>query len=267
MKIKLLRLSLFLLFAASTFANNDHAADYKLGKFESRAVVDDGTLTNTVHGDGTTIAGSVRSNYVVVYKIAVADGTWSLVTMTEAGDAMIRRLGMTPQHFKSEKANPLDALKSGDKVLFRVEQHRKLNGVDTDVYIPFADNPKREFAFVGTFEPSHPATTPEKPSDNVKAMCDAHKLSPELEKQYCSPEPPAVSPTPTPETQPEQPVPPAPTVPITPADLTDPRVQQFKRMCDSGMFKQPPYTTMPGGNFAQKQCDLAFPPKPTEPKQ
>jgi hypothetical protein len=45
---------------------------------------------------------------------------------------------MTPMHFKSEKDNPLDVLKGGERVLFRVEKHQKLNGVEISVYIPYA---------------------------------------------------------------------------------------------------------------------------------
>jgi allophanate hydrolase subunit 1 len=51
----------------------------------------------------------------------------------------MRNLGMTPTHFKSEKTNPLDLLKPGDRVLFRVERHKKLLGVEADMYVPFAD--------------------------------------------------------------------------------------------------------------------------------
>ncbi len=86
-----------------------------------------------------------------------------------------------------------------------------MNGVETSIFIPYADNPDKEFRFIGYFTPSvSPASPPDKPTDNVKTMCDAHKLAPELEKQYCQPsttppEPPEspVQPTATPSPYPE----------------------------------------------------------------
>jgi hypothetical protein len=85
-----------------------------------------------------------------------------------------------------EKENPLDFLKNGERVVFRVETHKKLLGVETDIFVPFADNPNKETKFVGTFFPHILPEKPSPPSDNVRAMCDAHKLSPELERQFCT---------------------------------------------------------------------------------
>lgn len=182
----------------------DHSGDYQMGTFISSSIAQDGTITSTLHGDGTTTAGSVYANQIAVYKIQVTDGIWLLNTYTQNKDSMIRNMGMTPMHFKSEKSNPLDVLKGGDRVLFRVEKHRLLNGVETSIFIPYADNPGKEFRFIGYFTPSAPpASLRDKPTDNVRAMCDAHKLSPELEKQYCQ------APTTTPET-PESAVQPTP---------------------------------------------------------
>jgi hypothetical protein len=166
----------------------DHSGEYQMGTFILSSVAQDGTITSTLHGDGTTTAGSVYANQIAIYKIQVADGIWLLNTYTQNKDSMIRNMGMTPMHLKSEKSNPLDALKDGDRVLFRVEKHHLLNGVETSIFIPYADNPDKEFRFIGYFTPSAlPASLPAKPVDNVKAMCEAHKLSPELEKQYCPP--------------------------------------------------------------------------------
>jgi len=166
----------------------DHSSEYQMGTFISSSAAQDGTITSTLHGDGTTTAGAVFANQIAVYKIQVADGIWVLNTYTQNKDSMIRNMGMTPVHLKSEKSNPLDVLKNGDKVLFRVEKHRLLNGVETSIFIPFADNPDKEFRFIGYFTPSIPlASQPAKATDNVKAMCNARKLSPELEKQYCQP--------------------------------------------------------------------------------
>ena len=173
-------------------ATKDKSGSYLMGTFVSSSVATDGTLTNTLHGDGTTIAGSVYENRLAIYTLKVADGSWHLETYTQNKDSMLRGMGMTPIHFKSEKDNPLDALKGGERVLFRVEKHRKLNGIETSVYIPYADNPDKEFHFIGYFYPDTLSSEPQKASDNVKAMCEAHKLSPELEKQYCVPQPTTV---------------------------------------------------------------------------
>jgi hypothetical protein len=185
-----------LTFVVPAYATKDKSASYQMGTFISSSVAADGTLTNTLHGDGTTVAGSVFQNHIAVYTIKVADGHWDLNTYTQNKDSMIRGMGMTPMHFKSEKNNPLDVLKGGERVLFRVEKHRLLNGVEISVYIPYADNPDKEFHFIGYFYPDATPSQPQKATDNVKAMCDAHKLSPELEKQYCVEQPPDVAPAP-----------------------------------------------------------------------
>jgi hypothetical protein len=115
-----------------------------------------------------------------------------LETARQAEDAQMRRIfNDEPLHFKREKSNPLDLLKTGDAVLFRVVHRKTLIGGGYDeIYIPFADNPNKEAKFEAWFDPK--TNLPVKPapvSDNVKAMCDAHKLSPELEKQYCTQQP------------------------------------------------------------------------------
>ena len=72
--------------------------------------------------------------------------------------------------FKSEKANPLDGLKSGDKVMFRLHERHYLNGKVTLMAIPYADNPNKEVEFSTRFEADVVAPPPTKPTDNVKAM-------------------------------------------------------------------------------------------------
>jgi hypothetical protein len=164
----------------------DHSADYQMGTFISSTVATDGTITSTLHGDGTTTAGSIFANQIAVYTIRVGDGIWSLNTYTQNKDSMIRSMGMTPMHLKAEKNNPLDILRGGDKILFRVEKHHLLNGVETSIFIPFANNPDKEFRFIGYFSSSTTGVPqPAEKSDNVKAMCDAHKLSADLERQFC----------------------------------------------------------------------------------
>lgn len=163
----------------------DHSADYKMGTFLSASAVADGTITNTLHGDGTTVAGDVYANHVGVYRIKVTDGTWHVTTLRQNQDSMLRGMGMTPSHIKSEKPNPLDGLKNGDKVLFRIHERRYLNGKFTQMAIPYANNPNKEVEFSARFVPDVAPPQAATPS-NVKAMCDAGKLSPELRAQYCT---------------------------------------------------------------------------------
>jgi membrane-associated protease RseP (regulator of RpoE activity) len=113
------------------------------------------------------------------------DGVWTLETYRQAEDTTARKWIGDPVHFKKEKPNLLDALKPGDRVMFRVEYHRKLNGTEKDVFIPKADDPNKEEKFIGSFLPAVVPSVPQKPTDNVKAMCDSGKLTPELQARYC----------------------------------------------------------------------------------
>lgn len=184
--MKFISAALLLLTFVPCFAKKDKSNDYQLGTYVSTDLFNDGTLTDTTRGDGTTIAGNVHANHVIEYKIKVDDGTWYVVTMTQAVDSTMRNLGTTPFHLKAEKLNLLDFLKNGEKVMFRLERHRKIGGTETDMYIPFADRPDKEVEFVARFVPDvTPTPTSTKPTDNVKAMCNSGRLSPELQKRYC----------------------------------------------------------------------------------
>jgi hypothetical protein len=181
----------FAILFVTTVPAKDKSSTYQQGTYVTANVVKDGTVTDDFHCGSptfgaTTCNGGMQFNQVAVYTIQVADGAWRVETDRQAGDAMLRRLGQTPMHFTAEKPNPLDALKNGDKVMFRVEEHRKIGGKEIDIFIPYADNPAKEAKFVGWFSPDTVPERPKKVTDNVKAMCDAHKLSPELEKQFCS---------------------------------------------------------------------------------
>jgi hypothetical protein len=184
-------LAFALILACSTLAHSrDKSNSYQLGIYIAANAVADNTSTDTTRCNtdvgAAVCSGGVRFNQVIIYQIQVPDGVWHLETYRQAEDSMARsNLGFEPTHLKSEKANPLDLLKNGDKVLFRVEEHRKLLGVETDILIPFADNPNKEAKFVGTFVSAVVPEQAKPPSDNVRAMCDAHKLSPDLEKQLC----------------------------------------------------------------------------------
>jgi hypothetical protein len=153
-----------LTFAVPAYCKKDKSASYQMGTFISSSVAADGTITNTLQGDGTTVAGSVYENHLAVHMVKVADGYWHLETYTQNKDSMIRGMGMTPLHFKSEKDNPLDVLKGGERVLFRMEKHQLLFGVEISIYIPYADNPDKEFHFIGYFHPDTQPSQPQKPA-------------------------------------------------------------------------------------------------------
>jgi len=181
--IALVSLSLAIQIAAVA---GDHSSEYQMGTFISATAVDDGTITSTLHGDGTTVAGGVYANRIGVYKIKVAGGTWHVTTLRQNQDSMLRGMGMTPMHLKGEKANPLDGLKNGDKVLFRIHERQYLNGKFTQMAIPFADNPKKEVEFSARFVPDVVPPPPATRS-NVQAMCESDRLSADLKAQYCTP--------------------------------------------------------------------------------
>jgi hypothetical protein len=185
-KLTVAFLGLFLSAFFSAYAK-DKSAAYQMGTFFSGTTAADGTTTSKVGVSSGVFADTVTSrvteNRLKVYSLTTATGGWGLTPYDEAADSKLRGMGMNPIHLKSEHANPLDFLKNGDPVLFRVERHKKLLGTETDVYVPFADNPNKEFKFVGTFAPAAGFTGP---TNNVQAMCQAGKLSAELQKQYCS---------------------------------------------------------------------------------
>jgi imidazolonepropionase-like amidohydrolase len=97
-------------------------------------------------------------------------------------------MGLTTIHFRQERPNLLDNLKRGDRFAFRIEADHRIGATKTSfhAYVPRADDPRKEDKFDAEFTPiPAPDTTAAAPVDNVKAMCDAHRFSPEQEKQYC----------------------------------------------------------------------------------
>jgi hypothetical protein len=133
-------------------------------------------------GDSENAAAMHRTYYV-----RTNEGTWSLVSYNEAADMMAHTLGWTPLHLKNEKANMLDGLKHGDKFAFRVEADHRIGATKTSfhAYIPRSDDPKKEDKFDAEFTPIPTPVAAPAPTDNVKAMCEAHRFSPDQERQYC----------------------------------------------------------------------------------
>jgi hypothetical protein len=181
-------LTILLLTAPLLSFAKDKSKEYQVGTYVRVAAVRDGTVTGTIRGDGTTVAGDVSANYVGIYTIKVNDGIWHVETMRQVNDSSMRNSGSTPIHFTAEKDNPLDFLKNGDKVMFRVEKHKALiGGPWVEMYIPFADKPGKEAKFVANYVPNvvPQQSVKPKPTDNVKAMCDSGRLSAEQHKQFC----------------------------------------------------------------------------------
>ena len=101
---------------------NDKSSTYQLGTYITSSAVADGTITDNFNcGDpsvtGTTVcSGGVADNQVMIYRIRVAEGIWSLETYRQASDSAVRKtFGDQPPHLKHEKENPLDFLKNGDR--------------------------------------------------------------------------------------------------------------------------------------------------------
>ena len=160
----------FLLISQSdSVCPEDRARTYLVGTY----------LGNEMQPDG---AGSTLHR---TYYIRTDDGTWSLVTWADGGDILAHTMNMVPAYFKSDRPNLLDGLKHGEKFAFRAESDHRLGATKNSfhVYIPRADDPRKEDKFDADFTPmTVPAATS---TDNVKAMCDAHRFTPEQEKQYC----------------------------------------------------------------------------------
>jgi hypothetical protein len=226
----------------------------------------DGTYSSNIYcGEGTfyTCTGSAGFNTFRIYDVQTDEGTWHLVTDRQANDVTARQLGLTPTHFKSEKPNLLDSLKPGDRVVFHTEKDHRIGAKGHfHVFIPRADDPKKEEKFEGWFTSKNLPAEPLKPTDNIKAMCDAHRFSPEDEKKYCTQKTSQLTDVvgPAAEKTNQQTdgkvVPPVEKYPPTAQSLSDPRIEQFRKMCNGGMFK-------PGrDDFSIQQCGIMFPTKP-----
>ncbi len=252
----------------------DHPPKYEIGSLLRNQVQPDGTYSSNIYcGEGTfyTCTGSAGFNTVRIYDVRTDEGTWHLITDRQANDVTLRQLGQTPMHSKSEKPNLLDSLKAGDKVVFRTEKDHRIGAKGHfHVFIPRADDPKKEEKFEGWFTPKNLPVEPPKPTDNVKAMCDAHRFSPDDEKKYCTQkESPATEAVSSPVEETNQPPaekisqppdgkapPPVEKYQPTAQSLSDPRIEQLRKMCNSGMFK-------PGrDDFSINLCGITFPPKP-----
>lgn len=168
----------------------DHAPKYEIGSLLGDRIQPDGTYSSDVYcGEGTvyTCTGSAGFNAFRIYDVQTDEGTWHLVTDRQVGDVTVRKFGITPMHLKSEKPNLLDLLKPGDRVAFRTKKDHRIGAKGNFyVFVPLADDPKKEEKFVGWFTPKNPPVQPPKPTDNVKALCESHRFSPEDEKKYCS---------------------------------------------------------------------------------
>ena len=76
----------------------------------------------------------------------------------------------------NEKPTPLDNLNDGDKVMFRVHEGRDPVGKSLQIYIPYADNPKKESEFVAHWLPDIPPPAPDSRATRIQ----------EIRRQCCS---------------------------------------------------------------------------------
>jgi hypothetical protein len=165
----------------------DKPKNYQIGAFVTSTETKDGTFTDNIQCgtpglSGTTCSGDAGFNTISTYQVRVNNGTWFLQTERQYLDSWTRKtMGDAPLHFHAEKENPLDFLKDGDKVMFRTNRP---NGIV--IYIPYADNPKKEVTFYGKFvSDASLAPKPQPKTDNIEAMCSSGRLSPDQQKQFC----------------------------------------------------------------------------------
>jgi hypothetical protein len=198
-----------------------------------------GTDFNTIQcadgrcvGDATGIYAT--SNF---WEIRIDGGYWEL----------------QPNWQQNSKHNPLNTAKEGDKILFRMGKKHYLNGTMDAAFLPRTDDPNKEIFLLAKWVPDNPVVPPvAQPKSQMEVMCASGKLSPDQQKQFCTPQQldtttaPPVTPPPT--TQPQA----SSTTAASPMD-------QFKKMCESGMFK-------PGrDDVAIQQCNITFPKKAADP--
>jgi hypothetical protein len=154
--------------------SEDHAKIYVVGTYLGYEMQPDST-------DGAS------SSLHRTYYLRTEDGTWSLVSFGGAGEVLEHTIGWSPVHQKNDRQNLLDSMKHGERLAFRIEADRRMGAVKPTfhVYIPQADDPKKEDKFDAELTPIPAHEAAPAPTDNVKAMCDAHRFTPDQEKQYC----------------------------------------------------------------------------------
>jgi hypothetical protein len=97
------------------------------------------------------------------YYVRTEEGTWSLVSSSEVADVVLTRtLALAPGHTKGDRSNLLDSLKRWERFSFRAEPDRRA-GVAKNaflVYVPRADDPRKEDRFEADFTPSATHVSP-----------------------------------------------------------------------------------------------------------
>lgn len=217
--------------------------EYQIGvlKHHTQNTVYLGTETD-IHCSYGSCTGSTEDNYQTRnwWNIRVEGGYWEL----------------QPNWQFNDKHNPLNTAKEGDKVLFRMGRRHYLNGTQDVAYLPRTDDPNKEVMLLAVWRSDTPPPSVQ-PKSQMQAACEKGKLTAEQQKQYCgTPEQDVVSQNPpaqsaTPET-------PLSSTTVSTMDLNNPMIQQYKQMCDSGMYKTGVFANQP---FYQQQCERLFPPQ------
>lgn len=167
---------------------------------------------------------------------------------------------LQPNWQDNSKHNPLNTAKEGDKILFRMAKRHYLNGTADVAYLPRTDDPDKEVMLMAKWVSDHPVAMPQsQQKSQLEVACETGKLTPEQQKQYCGkPEQVAQPVAPATPTTPPVSATPTTTAATTPTPAASP-MDQFKAMCDSGMFK-------PGrDDVAIQQCNITFPKKAADP--
>lgn len=248
MKSTLLTIALVLV-SLTAFAQDKPKYEVGILQHHTQNTARVGTDFNTIQCDTGRCVGDATGIYATSnwWEIRVDGGYWEL----------------QPNWQENSKHNPLNTAKEGDKILFRMGKKHYLNGTMDAAFLPRADDPNKEIFLLAKWVSDHPVVTPQaQPKSQMEVACAAGKLTPDQQKQFCTPQKPDATPapesapvtppaTPTPEAQPTAPETPKPSAATTAASPMD----QFKKMCESGMFK-------PGrDDMAIKQCNITFPKK------
>jgi len=214
----------------------DHSADYQVGTLIETTSVRDINVFGSALANASTAFGHN------VHTIQTKDGVYAIASPTSTGGSILMAMATNNQAPDIHIKWFMDDMHPGDKVLFYANCNKHN---DCTFFVPKPDKVGKEFITNGHFYPVVAQT-------NTTQLCGTGKLSAAVEAQVCkpadTPQPvPAVTPAADSSAEKYQP---------TEQSKSDSRVEQYRKMCNSDMFK-------PGrDDLAIQQCGIMFPPKP-----
>jgi hypothetical protein len=174
MKSLIAAIAITLVLTVSTFAKDKK--DYQIGVLQKHAQDTQriGTDFNGINCDSGRCVGSAAGIYATSnwWHIRVDGGYWEL----------------QPNWQDNSKHNPLNTAKEGDKILFRMAKRHYLNGTFDVAYLPRTDDPDKEVMLIAKWVSDHPVVTPQvQPKSQMEVACATGKLTPDQQKQFCTP--------------------------------------------------------------------------------